>query len=105
MIKETRMPTYEYHCKKCGIDFDAFQGISEKPLEKCTVDVCPLEGAEKGTGDVERLISAGAGLMFKGSGFYITDYKPGTKPDSKPKSKPETKSSSTSSNTSSPKSN
>jgi putative FmdB family regulatory protein len=73
------MPTYEYHCKKCGIVFETFQGIAEKALEKCTNDVCPLEDAEKGTGEVERLISAGAGLMFKGSGFYITDYKSGEK--------------------------
>ncbi|HET7153171.1 MAG TPA: zinc ribbon domain-containing protein [Candidatus Kapabacteria bacterium] len=85
------MPTYEYHCKKCGIDFEAFQGISEKSLEKCTEDVCPLTDTEKGTGDVERRISAGAGLMFKGSGFYITGYKSGTKPDSKPTGKSDTK--------------
>lgn len=89
------MPTYEYHCKKCGTDFEAFQGISEKSLEKCTADVCPLEDAEKGTGDVERRISAGAGLMFKGSGFYITDYKSGAKPDSKPAGKSDTKPSAT----------
>jgi len=59
------MPTYEYRCKKCGHEFEAFQSMMEKPLKKC-----PNCG-----GTVKRLISSGAGLIFKGSGFYITDYK------------------------------
>jgi len=59
------MPTYEYLCKKCGHEFEAFQSMMEKPLKKC-----PNCG-----GIVKRLISSGAGLIFKGSGFYITDYK------------------------------
>ncbi|HZV13271.1 MAG TPA: zinc ribbon domain-containing protein [Candidatus Kapabacteria bacterium] len=84
------MPTYEYRCKKCGIVFEAFQAISEKPLSKCTEDVCPLQDSEKGTGEVERLISAGAGVMFKGSGFYITDYK-AAKPEQRSSGKSETK--------------
>ncbi len=59
------MPTYDYKCKSCGKNFEAFQSISEKPLA-----ACPHCG-----GKVERLISGGTGLIFKGSGFYITDYK------------------------------
>jgi putative FmdB family regulatory protein len=58
------MPTYEYRCEK-GHEFEVFQRISEPPVEKCIH--C---GAR-----AERLLSAGAGLLFKGSGFYITDYR------------------------------
>lgn len=60
------MPTYEYRCHKCGHRFSRFQRISEPPVKKC-----PNCQSSKG---VERLISGGAGLIFKGSGFYITDY-------------------------------
>lgn len=59
------MPTYEYECLKCGEIFDAFQKMSDKPLTECV----------KCNGSVRKLISAGSGLIFKGSGFYITDYK------------------------------
>ena len=59
------MPTYEYKCNKCAIQFEEFQSMSAEPIK-----VCPECG-----GDVVRLISAGNGLIFKGSGFYITDYK------------------------------
>ena len=59
------MPTYEYECEKCGITFEKFQGIKEEPIKKC-----PECG-----GKVRRLISAGAGVIFKGSGFYATDYR------------------------------
>lgn len=58
------MPTYEYRCEN-GHDFEAFQKMSDAPL-----DTCPECG-----GPAERRISSGAGLVFKGSGFYITDYK------------------------------
>ena len=58
------MPTYEYRCEN-GHDFEAFQKMSDDPL-----DTCPECGAP-----AERRISSGAGLVFKGSGFYITDYK------------------------------
>lgn len=58
------MPTYEYRCAN-GHLFELFQRMSEDP-----VDTCPQCGAP-----VERLLSAGAGLLFKGSGFYITDYR------------------------------
>ncbi|HDQ43872.1 MAG TPA: zinc ribbon domain-containing protein [bacterium] len=59
------MPTYEYRCQQCGHQFEAFQYITAEPLA-----TCPECG-----GGVKRLIGAGAGLIFKGSGFYITDYK------------------------------
>lgn len=58
------VPTYEYECSKCGV-FDHFQRISEKPLARCPT--CK--------GKVKRLLGTGAGLLFKGSGFYITDYR------------------------------
>jgi putative FmdB family regulatory protein len=59
------MPTYDYECQKCGYLFEAFHGISDKPLAECP----------KCKGVLKKLISAGSGLIFKGSGFYITDYK------------------------------
>lgn len=67
------MPTYEYLCEKCGYEFEQFQSISAKPLKICPEDRC----AQKrwGKGRVRKLVSAGAGLLFKGSGFYITDYR------------------------------
>ena len=64
------MPTYEYECKKCGKRFERFQQISAKPLSKCPD--CK--------GKVRRLISGGGGIIFKGSGFYETDYKRKKKP-------------------------
>jgi putative FmdB family regulatory protein len=60
------MPTYEYKCDACGNLFEKFQSITSDPIKKC-----PKCGKNK----VRRLISAGAGLIFKGSGFYITDYR------------------------------
>ena len=59
------MPTYEYVCHDCHKEFEEFQSITAPPLK-----TCPFCG-----GKVERKISAGGGLLFKGSGFYITDYK------------------------------
>jgi len=70
------MPTYDYICKECAHNFEAFQKMTDDPLS-----VCPECG-----GEVERKIGGGAGLLFKGSGFYITDYK-GNKSQSK-KSEP-----------------
>ena len=61
------MPTYEYRCHSCGEKFDQYQSITAEPVKDC-----PKCSA---TGSVERLISAGSGLLFKGSGFYITDYR------------------------------
>jgi putative FmdB family regulatory protein len=67
------MPTYIYVCEKCGHQFEQFQSISADPLSLCPKDLC----AQKrwGKGKVKRAISGGAGLIFKGSGFYITDYR------------------------------
>jgi putative FmdB family regulatory protein len=59
------MPTYDYECTKCGRIFEVFQPMSAKPLKSCP----------KCKGKVNRLIGAGGGLIFKGSGFYATDYK------------------------------
>ena len=59
------MPTYDYKCLACDVRFEKFQGITAPALEDC-----PECG-----GKVKRLIGAGAGLIFKGSGFYITDYR------------------------------
>ncbi len=59
------MPTYEYECRQCGGQFEYLQSIVAPPMEKC--ETCG--------GPLTKLISAGTGLIFKGSGFYITDYK------------------------------
>ena len=59
------MPTYEYRCPACGTDFEKFQKMSDPPVAEC-----PDCGAA-----AERRISGGSGLLFKGSGFYITDYR------------------------------
>jgi putative FmdB family regulatory protein len=60
------MPTYEYACQKCGHHFEQFQSMRDEPLKKCPK--CQKNG-------LKRLLGSGAGLIFKGSGFYITDYK------------------------------
>lgn len=59
------MPTYEYECRKCGKTLEKFQSMTAKPLATCPS--CK--------GKLKRLISAGAGIIFKGSGFYQTDYR------------------------------
>ena len=68
------MPTYEYECTKCGKSFEAFQSMNDKPLEKC--QHC---GAKP-----KRMNGKGSGIIFKGSGFYETDYKRASKPSPKP---------------------
>ncbi len=60
------MPTYDYRCDACGREMAQFQGIKEAALKKC-----PGCGKNK----LRRLIGSGAGIIFKGSGFYETDYK------------------------------
>ncbi len=60
------MPTYEYKCDACGNQFERFQSITAAPVKRCP---------ECGKAKVRRLIGTGAGLIFKGSGFYITDYR------------------------------
>jgi len=66
------MPTYDYRCKACGHTFDEFQSITDKPLKKCP----------KCGGTLQRLLGTGSGIIFKGSGFYATDYRRGTPPSS-----------------------
>lgn len=60
------MPTYDYHCEACDHTFEAHHSMKDDPLK-----VCPSCGKPK----LKRLIGAGAGIIFKGSGFYETDYK------------------------------
>ena len=67
------MPTYEYICEKCGHEFDVFQSISAPPLRICPAEQCARK--KWGRGRVKRKIVAGGGLLFKGSGFYTTDYR------------------------------
>lgn len=75
------MPIYEYQCRKCGKNFDVLQSMSSEPLNLCPEDQC--DQAEKGKGEVFRKISGGSGLVFNGSGFYLTDYvKKGNSSDS-----------------------
>ena len=88
------MPTYDYRCKSCGHEFEEFQTMSSDPLTMCPKCAKPT---------LKRLMSSGGGLIFKGSGFYLTDYKKSntsssssaqseSKPDSKAESKSESKS-------------
>jgi putative FmdB family regulatory protein len=67
------MPTYEYACDKCGHTFEKFQSMKDDALTVCPKDLCCKK--TWGKGKVKRLMGAGAGLIFKGSGFYITDYR------------------------------
>ena len=83
------MPTYEYQCQKCKRRQEASQSITAKPLMKCA----------KCGGRLQRLISTGSGFLFKGSGFYITDYRSKSYHDAKKKDQP---SSSNTSSTSKP---
>ena len=59
------MPTYDYECTKCGHEFELVQKMTDKPRRQCP----------KCRGKVQRKIGTGAGIIFKGSGFYITDYR------------------------------
>ena len=67
------MPTYEYSCEKCGKNFEVFQSMRDAAFTACPEEHCHME--EWGRGKVKRLLGTGAGLIFKGSGFYITDYR------------------------------
>ncbi len=85
------MPTYQYRCDKCESEFEFFQNMVEDPLDRCIL--CGKPG-------VKRLIGPGAGIIFKGSGFYCTDYrkdggnsktaKEGKDSESNPENSPET---------------
>ena len=61
------MPTYEYRCTQCGVEFEQFQQMSDEQIDECPECM----------GQVQRLISSGGGLLFKGTGFYATDYRSG----------------------------
>src|SRR3982750_1716749 len=67
------MPTYEYLCAKCGLGFEAFQSMRDEPFRQCPKELCRLP--KWGRGKVKRLLGTGAGVIFKGSGFYSTDYR------------------------------
>ncbi|MDD5565793.1 MAG: zinc ribbon domain-containing protein [Candidatus Omnitrophica bacterium] len=69
------MPTYEYECSHCAHRFEVFQSISAKPIKSCPKCKKP----------VKRLIGTGSGIIFKGPGFYATDYRKKTKNDEAPK--------------------
>ena len=71
------MPTYDYQCDSCGHVFEAFQSMSEDPLKSCPE--CKEEA-------LRRLISGGSGVIFKGSGFYVTDSRKGSSSSSSSKS-------------------
>ncbi len=70
------MPTYDYKCLKCNKKFEIFQSMKDEPIKKCPD--C--------NGEVKRLIGTGAGAIFKGTGFYQTDYKNSSKPSDKKES-------------------
>ncbi len=67
------MPTYQYACQKCGHEFEFTQSMKDTPIATCPADRCARK--RWGKGKVVRRIGTGAGLIFKGSGFYITDYR------------------------------
>lgn len=67
------MPTYDYQCEKCHKTFEVFQSMKDPVFTTCPKELCQKK--TWGKGKVKRLLGAGAGLIFKGSGFYITDYR------------------------------
>jgi putative FmdB family regulatory protein len=82
------MPTYEYSCQKCGQNFEAFQSMRDEPFRECPKNLCRLP--KWGHGKVKRLLGTGAGLIFKGSGFYITDYRSDSYKEAAKKESPST---------------
>jgi putative FmdB family regulatory protein len=83
------MPTYDYQCQKCGHRFEVFQSMKDERLTDC-----PLESCD---GQVKRLLGTGAGIIFKGSGFYETDYRSASYKKAASADKPSDSSSSSSS--------
>lgn len=82
------MPTYEYFCEKCGQNFDAFQSMRDEPFRECPKELCRQK--KWGHGRIKRLVGTGAGLIFKGSGFYTTDYRSNAYKDAAKKDAPAT---------------
>jgi putative FmdB family regulatory protein len=80
------MPTYEYSCAKCGQNFETFQSMRDEPYRTCPKELCRLP--KWGKGKVKRLLGTGAGLIFKGSGFYSTDYRSASYKEAAKKEKP-----------------
>lgn len=80
------MPTYEYTCEKCGKNFDAFQSMRDEPFRECPKELCQQK--RWGHGKVKRLLGTGAGIIFKGSGFYTTDYRSKSYQEAAKKEKP-----------------
>ncbi|MFM7180827.1 MAG: FmdB family zinc ribbon protein [Verrucomicrobiales bacterium] len=74
------MPNYDYSCAKCGKTFEVFQSMKDPRLESCPDETCG--------GAVRRLLGTGAGIIFKGSGFYATDYRSSTYKESAKKDAP-----------------
>lgn len=70
------MPTYQYQCTQCGHGLEEFQSMTEPPLTHCP---------ECGTENLVRVLGAGSGLIFKGTGFYLTDYRKSSSSPSAPK--------------------
>ena len=73
IFSPTTMPTYDYSCQKCGQNFEAFQSMRDEAFRECPKGLCRLP--KWGHGKVKRLLGTGAGIIFKGSGFYTTDYR------------------------------
>lgn len=73
LVVSRGMPNYDYECEKCGKTFEVFQSMKDKAFETCPESSCVME--TRGKGKVRRLLGTGAGLIFKGSGFYTTDYR------------------------------
>jgi len=67
------MPTYEYQCEKCKKGFETFQSMKDSPLTICPKELCRQK--KWGKGKVRRQLGTGAGVIFKGAGFYTTDYR------------------------------
>jgi len=67
------MPTYAYVCHKCGHEFEKFQSMKDDALTTCPKDLCSQK--RWGKGRIKRQLGTGAGMIFKGAGFYITDYR------------------------------
>jgi putative FmdB family regulatory protein len=82
------MPTYEYHCAKCEQNFEAFQSMRDEVFRECPKELCRLP--KWGHGKVKRLLGTGAGIIFKGSGFYTTDYRSNSYKEAVKKESPRT---------------